>query len=132
MKHRFFPDDGTCFSPIRLSIALVFSALTLFTFFFIFYEWGFSQCYWKNRWRLLKLLRNKKVKILDETEYSTIILLEIEIEGEFYEMLYWKNKNKITLSKKSGDYFIGLFITSPFMYWENTQIVKEVKILLTK
>lgn len=121
-------------SNIRPAVFVLFSILTLFVGFSLFYEWGMESYYWKNRLVFLKLLRNKKVKIVKQGVYSdsNVTSCEIEIEGEFYNMLYWKKENKIALGDLHGNIFIGLFISSPFMHWANKQIVKEINALLAK
>jgi hypothetical protein len=133
MRRHFYKRNED-FTSIRLAVFVLFSILTLFVGFFLFYEWGMESYYWKNRLVFLKLLRNKKVKIVKQDVYSdsNVTSCEIEIEGEFYNMRYRKKENKIALGDLQGNIFIGLFISSPFMHWANKQIVKEINALLAK
>ena len=113
---------------------IIFCSLMIFFMapLWLFYEWTMEPKYWKNRWRLHRLIKSGKVKVVDKSgtslyrrEYYTLI-----IENETYYMEVWNGKEMTLASNKSNasDY-IGLFYGSITTAWLNKQAIKNIRTL---
>ena len=111
---------------------IIFCSLMIFFMapLWLFYEWTMEPKYWKNRWRLHRLIKSGKVKVVDKSgtsfyrrEYYTLI-----IENETYYMEVWNGKDMTLASNKhnASDY-IGLFYGSITTAWLNKQAIKNIR-----
>lgn len=98
----------------------------------IFYEYWGEPKYWKNRWRLHRLLKKGKVKVKSaRNEFGiSICRYVIDIEGQEYRLDIWNGK-EMTLCKENftisyGNY-IGLFKASLITKWLNNKAIKSIK-----
>jgi hypothetical protein len=105
----------------------------------IFYEYWGEPKYWKNRWRLHKLLKKGKVKVKtsDKGKQPCIDRYVIDIEGNEYRLDIW-NEKEMTLSTESSvpyglnfstltsKNYIGLFKGSLITKWLNKKAIKEI------
>ena len=114
---------------------IIFCSLMIFFFapMWLFYEWSMEPKYWKNRWRLHRLIKSGKVKVVDkkngtssyEREYFTLL-----IEDEKYYMEIWRGKEMtLTSSDMFGNSYIGLFYGSITTAWLNKQAIKNIRTL---
>ena len=97
----------------------------------IFYEYWGEPKYWKNRWRLNKLLKSGKVKIkaADKGKQACIDRYVIDIEGQEYRLDIWNEKEMTLSEERSGFYnknYIGLFKGSMITKWLNRKAIKEI------
>lgn len=96
------------------------------------YEMFFEPHYWKNRWKLYRLLTKKKVKVslIHTTQVfgNDISYYSIEIDGSRYNISIWDGE-KMTLEKEesSNDNYIGLFIGSPVTSLINRKTIKMIQ-----
>lgn len=100
----------------------------------IFYEYWGEPKYWKNRWRLHRLLKKGKVKVKasDKGKQPCIDRYVIDIEGQEYRLDIWSEK-EMTLSKEERGFnlfynknYIGLFKGSLITKWLNRKAIKEI------
>jgi len=94
----------------------------------IFYEYWGEPKYWKNRWRLHRLLKKDKVKV-KSVQNGDICRYIIDIEGQEYLLDIWEGK-QMTLCKENftisyGNY-IGLFKASLITKWLNNKAIKSI------
>ena len=97
----------------------------------IFYEYWGEPKYWKNRWRLHKLLKKGKVKVksADKGKQPCIDRYVIDIEGQEYRLDIWNEKEMTLSEERSGFYnknYIGLFKGSLITKWLNRKAIKEI------
>lgn len=117
----------------------IYIAIMMLTFplvcapMWIFYEYWAEPKYWKNRWRLHKLLKNGKVKVKSAQKGKQLLILRlcidryvIDIEGQEYSLDIW-NEKEMTLDvfSKSKNY-IGLFKGSLITKWLNKKAIKTI------
>ena len=85
---------------------------TLLAPFWLFYEYFMVPHYWKNRWRLHRLLKAGKVKVkYSHQPFNNIKAYVAEIDGKNYSLWIW-NGNRFTFDGVDGDWrsdYIGLF-----------------------
>lgn len=94
----------------------------------IFYEYWGEPKYWKNRWRLHRLLKKDKVKV-KSVQNGDICRYIIDIEGQEYRLDIWEGK-EMTLCKENftisyGNY-IGLFKGSLITKFLNKKAIKSI------
>jgi len=121
------------------TLAMILFSLALMSSFWLFYEyWGHPK-YWKNRWRLHRLIKANKVKVVSKSnDGEKIVRYNIKIEGAEYELDIWQNKDqlnwwgftgrgdKMTLSAPRESY-IGLFKGSLITKWLNNKTIKSIR-----
>jgi len=100
----------------------------------IFYEYWGEPKYWKNRWRLYRLLKKDKVKVksVKNDDGIEICRYVIDIEGKKYQLDIWAGK-EMTLCEENfnisrGCYvnYIGLFKGSLITKWLNNKAIKSI------
>ena len=96
----------------------------------IFYEYWGEPKYWKNRWRLHRLLKKDKVKVKKSAQNGDICRYIIDIEGQEYRLDIWNGK-EMTLCNENftishGNY-IGLFRGSLIANWLNKKAIESIK-----
>lgn len=124
-----------------IGIAIIFSLfniLALFIPMLFFYDFFFENEYWCNRWMLRSLLKKGDVKVInyDKIQYKQFKIedVEIEVEGNRYQLWIWNNED-ITLSSlneddmKNKDY-IGLFTGSPITRWLKRDSIRRIRLLI--
>jgi hypothetical protein len=130
MEH-FKPNKD--YAPSLLKV-LSMAFLTVFTLgipFFFMYEMWAEPAYWKNRWKLHRLLNRGKVKVKYARSTSIygdqIKAYDLDIEGVEYSLWIWNEKN-MTLDKSilANNDFIGLFTGSLTTKWLNRIAVKKI------
>ena len=128
MKHFTTENKANLTSKVIFFSLMIFFMISMW----LFYEWTMEPKYWKNRWRLHRLIKSGKVKVVDKSgtslyrrEYYTLI-----IENETYYMEVWNGKEMTLASNKSNasDY-IGLFYGSITTAWLNKQAIKNIRTL---
>ena len=97
----------------------------------IFYEYWGEPKYWKNRWRLHRLLKKGKLKVkaADKGKQPCIDRYVIDIEGHEYRLDIWNEKEMTLSEERSGFYnknYIGLFKGSLITKWLNRKAIKEI------
>ena len=117
-----------------LFVILSMAFLTIFTLgttWIFMYEMWAEPGYWKNRWKLHRLLKAGKVKVKYARSSSIygdqIKAYDVDIEGIEYSLWIWNEKN-MTLDKSilvNNDY-IGLFTGSLTTKWLNRIAVKKI------
>lgn len=131
-----FTDDN---SKSILSIVIMITLFPLFAVsMWVFYEYWGEPKYWKNRWRLHRLLKKGKVKVksAEKGKQPCIDRYVIDIEGREYGLDIW-NEKEMTLSEGKGvpyglnisylsNNYIGLFKGSLITKWLNNKAIKEI------
>ena len=100
----------------------------------LFYEYWGQPKYWKNRWRLHRLLTKNKVKVVSKKndDRSDIVRYKISIEGVEYELDIWQKNGfsgrspEMTLGN-IGESYIGLFKGSLITKWLNKKAIKSIR-----
>ena len=118
---------------------LMFISVPIFmSGFWLFYEyWGHPK-YWKNRWRLHRLIKANKVKVISKNEVGKIVQYNIKIEGVEYEIDIWQNKDQLNWWGLTGrgdemtlgtirESYIGLFKGSLITKWLNKKTIKSIR-----
>jgi hypothetical protein len=121
------------YSPSVFKI-LCFSFLTIFTLgipWFFAYEMWAEPHYWKNRWKLHRLLKqgNVKVRYIKSTSIyaDKIKMYELHIEGVEYSVWIYEGQH-MTLDKSdlvNNDY-LGLFVGSITTSWLNKVAIRKI------
>jgi hypothetical protein len=119
---------------LRVIISCILMIPTLGVPFWLMYEYFFKPKYWKNRWRLNRLLNKGDVKV---THYKTsniigdnIDMYSLFIGDKEYSLWIWNN-SYMTLSDENDptcDY-IGLFVGSVITRWLNKSAINELQFL---
>jgi hypothetical protein len=136
MSH-FIKDRG--YNPsIVFILAFAFLNIIFFLIPFIFFYEAFAEPhYWKNRWRLHRLLNRGLVKVKFDKRSSIfgdqIKAYDIIIENEEYSLWIW-NGSEMTLDgpmdyssySKTDRNYIGLFKGSIITRWLNRIAVKKL------
>lgn len=112
----------------------IYIAIMMLTFplvgapMWIFYEYWAEPKYWKNRWRLHKLLKNGKVKVksAQKGKQPCIDRYVIDIEGQEYSLDIWKEKEMTLDVFSKGKNYIGLFKGSLITKWLNKKAIKTI------
>lgn len=120
--------EMSVFLIILLSFVHIF---TLGATWFFMYEMWAEPHYWKNRWKLHRLLKRGKVKVKymrSAMVDDTIETYELDIEGELYSVWIW-NKKYMTLD--ANDFhncdYIGMFMGSLTTKWLNRVAIRKIK-----
>lgn len=93
----------------------------------IFYEYWAEPKYWKNRWRLHKLLKKGKVKIKSDNKGNGIARYMIDIEGQEYQLDIWNDKEMtLDVFSTTSKNYIGLFKGSLITKWLNKKAIKTI------
>lgn len=102
----------------------------------IFYEYWGEPKYWKNRWRLHRLLKKGKVKVKSTQKDKNVIdRYVIDIEGQEYRLDIWSGKEMtlessvsygLNFSTITSKNYIGLFKGSLITKWLNNKAIKEI------
>ncbi len=130
MEHFKSNKDYTPSLFVILSMAFL-AVFTLGASFLFAYEVWTEPAYWKNRWKLHRLLNRDRVKVKYARSNSIygdqIKAYDLDIEGVEYSVWIWNEKN-MTLDKSilSNDNFIGLFTGSLTTKWLNRIAVKKI------
>lgn len=105
--------------------------LTLGATWFFMYEMWAEPHYWKNRWKLHRLLKEGKVKVKlarensifgDQIKYYDLVIDEIE-----YAVTIWNGEHMtLDYADLKNTNFIGLFIGSLTTKWLNRIAVKKI------
>lgn len=110
-----------------------FIFLSIFTLGFIsffLYEMFVEPHYWKNRWKLHRLLNRGKVHVKYNSSNSIygdqIKVYDIDIEGVEYSLWIWDKKNMTLDSINSNTDYIGLFKASAITKWLNRIAINEI------
>jgi len=110
-------------------LLIILSIVSLGLVFMFGYDIFMCRQDFKNRKKLLKLLKNKKVSIHKEkSSYimsDNIVMYTLTIEGEAYSLWIWNNTH-ITLDSKEGDTLIGLFKGSLIAKFTVKSIIKRI------
>lgn len=120
-------NEISVFSMILLSFLHIF---TLGATWFFAYEMWAEPHYWKNRWKLHRLLKAGKVKVKylrRALVADTIETYELDIEGESYSVWIW-DKKYMTLDAHvlhNTDY-IGMFMGSLTTKWLNRVAIRKI------
>ena len=126
---------------ISITIACILMLPTLCLPLWGLYEMFFIPHYWKNRWRLYRLLRKGKVQVeYVGTFTGSISQYILTIEGTEYYASIWTHganpsgQESMTLTKErfSNDDYIGLFVGSSVMNWINRKTIKMIRDAETK
>lgn len=128
MKHFTTENKANLTSKVIFFSLMIFFMISMW----LFYEWSMEPKYWKNRWRLHRLIKSGKVKVVDKSvtsfyrrEYYTLI-----IENETYYMEVWNGKEMTLASnKRNASDYIGLFYGSLTTRWLNKQAIKNIRTL---
>jgi hypothetical protein len=102
------------------------------------YEMFFEPHYWKNRWKLYRLLRRGKVEVdlINEFEFmGGMSQYRLTIDGSIYHVSIWStgaaffNEPAMTLQEEpfGTDDYIGLFVGSPVTKWLNRRTINLIK-----
>ena len=95
--------------------------------FWLFYEYWAEPKYWKNRWRLHKLLKKGKVKIKSDNKGNGYAKYMIDIEGEEYQLDIWSEKEMtLDVFSTTSKNYIGLFKGSLITKWLNKKAIKTI------
>lgn len=105
-------------------LGFIFSTITVFISFLLFYEYFFERYYWINRIELYKMLKNKEISIISSEKLGLCNITELKMSDNSRIWIY--PDNTLTYDKDGYDY-IGLFINSPIMRWYHKQIIKMLK-----
>ena len=121
------------YSPSVFKI-LCFAFLTIFTLgipWFFAYEMWAEPHYWKNRWKLHRLLRQGKVKVryIKSTSIHAdkIKMYELHIDDVEYSVWIWDGQH-ITLDKSvlANTDYLGLFVGSLTTSWLNKVAIRKL------
>lgn len=111
----------------------IYIAIMMLTFplvgapMWIFYEYWAEPKYWKNRWRLHKLLKNGKVKVKSDNKGNGIARYMIDIEGQEYQLDIWNDKEMtLDVFSTTSKNYIGLFKGSLITKWLNKKAIKTI------
>lgn len=111
----------------------IYIAIMMLTFplvgasFWLFYEYWGEPKYWKNRWRLHKLLKKGKVKIKSDNKGNGIARYMIDIEGQEYQLDIWNDKEMtLDVFSTTSKNYIGLFKGSLITKWLNKKAIKTI------
>lgn len=118
-------------SPV---LGIISAILTAGISFIVSYEFFFERQYWKNRFRLLKYLRQGKVelesiRIINSLTWGDISEYTVKINEVVYQVWIWENDNRVSFISYGGSSYIGLFIGSPVMLFINNRIIKRIRSL---
>jgi hypothetical protein len=131
MKH-FTEDDSKGILAI-LAMVLMFP-LAGANMWLLYECWGAPK-YWKNRWRLHRLLKKGKARILGCSEWPrnvrgphAICRYDIDIEGQRYMLDIW-NGTEMTLQGEGlyGERYIGLFKASLIARFLNRKAIQSIE-----
>ena len=130
MEHFKSNKDYTPSLFVILSMAFI-TVFTLGATFFFAYEMWAEPAYWKNRWKLHRLLNRGKVKVKYNRSTSIygdqIKAYDLDIEGVEYSLWIWNEKNMtLDYSILSNNDFIGLFTGCITTKWLNRIAVKKI------
>ena len=135
MKQHFTTDNETTWVK---TLTMIFFTLVLMSSIWLLYEYWGQPKYWKNRWRLHRLIKANKVKVISKNDGGKITRYNIKIEGSEYELDIWQNKNllnwwgftgrgdEMTLGT-TGESYIGLFKGSLITKWLNKRAIKAIR-----
>lgn len=111
----------------------IYIAIMMLTFplvgapMWIFYEYWAEPKYWKNRWRLHKLLKKGKVKIKSDNKGNGYARYMIDIEGQEYQLDIWNDKEMtLDVFSTTSKNYIGLFKGSLITKWLNKKAIKTI------
>jgi hypothetical protein len=129
MKKHFTTDNKTTW----VQTVLMFLSVPIFmSGFWLFYEYWGQPKYWKNRWRLHRLIKANKVKVISKNDGGKITRYNIKIEGSEYELDIWQTNgfagrsDEMTLGM-IGESYIGLFKGSLITKWLNKRAIKSIR-----
>ena len=129
MKHFTTDNNASIFSKTISVSFMIFFMIS----FWLFYEYWAEPKYWKNRWRLHRLMKSGRVKVIENKSNSALFdreLFTLLIDGEKYIMEIWCGKEMIL---SSGGYqradYIGLFKGSLTTRWLNKRAIQMVRTL---
>jgi len=133
MSHFTIDNKTTWIKTLSMFLSMPF----LLSGIWLFYEYWAQPKYWKNRWRLHRLLTKNKVKIVSKkNDGGKIVRYKINIEGIEYELDIWENNSfsgrsdEMTLGRTSNfvsESYIGLFKGSLITKWLNKKAIKAIK-----
>lgn len=130
MKH--FKSNKECTSSLFVTVLMAF--ITIFTLglpFFFAYEMWAEPAYWKNRWKLHRLLNQGRVKVVYVKSNSfsgdNIKMYELTIDNIKYSVWIWENRMTLDYPNYKNDDFIGLFAGCITTKWLNYIAVKKIK-----
>ena len=123
---------------LRIVLGCILMMPTLFLPFWGAYEMFFEPHYWKNRWKLYRLLRQGKVTVehLDDIQFmGGLSQYQLVIDESVYHVSIWSTSASffgepvMTLEKElyGTDDYIGLFIGSPVTNWLNRKTINLIK-----
>lgn len=122
-------------SPVWVAlIGVALSAVTAFIYLILFYDMSFERKYWRNRWTLYRHLRRGRVVKTESRELpplgGPIVEYDLEIGGTAYNCWIFSNEQNMTFGP-ADDYqdYIGLFCSSPIMWWINNRNIKMIQSL---
>ena len=127
MKH--FTEDNSKGALAILAMVLMFPLAG--ASMWLFYEYWGEPKYWKNRWRLHRLLKKGKARIHSKTnspsKFGDICGYIIDIEGQRYRLDIWDGK-EMTLSDEGyhGARYIGLFRSSAIARFLNKKAIEYI------
>jgi hypothetical protein len=134
MEHFVKSNENGRVSTLRLVVACILMIPTLGVPFWLMYEYFFENHYWKNRWRLNRLLNKGKVKVTylktSDIMYGNIDMYSVVIDNKEYSLWIWDNESMTLgeIDNPSSDY-IGLFTGSMITRWLNKSAIKELQLL---
>jgi len=131
MTH-FIKADGSQINILKVILNIVLFIPTLGAPMWLFYEYWAVEHYWKNKWRLNRLLNKGLVTatyVGDTGIFNNDIKkYTVNIEGVSYMVWIWDNES-MTLSHDYGDDYIGLFSGSLITKWLTKKTIRRIKYL---
>ena len=132
MKHFTEDDKKSILSIILMILMMPLMCASIW----LFYEYWGKPKYWRNRWRLYRLLKKNKVKIKSVVNYSIYSLkcisnYTIDIEDQQYILRIWDGQD-MTLNDENqipgvvGSNYIGLFKGSLITKLLNKKTIKKI------
>jgi hypothetical protein len=119
-------------SKSQLVLGLIITTLTFFLPYLIAYEFFFERYYWKNRFRLWKLLKQNQLKIDSKRTLNISPNIDeyiVDINGVKYDLWVYNDNKTFVFCMPTRPYveYIGLFISSPIMKYYTRKIINRVK-----
>lgn len=133
MTH-FIKAEGSQINILKVILNIVLFIPTLGAPMWLFYEYWAVEHYWKNKWRLNRLLNKGLVTAayVDDTSIFSnhIKKYTVNIEGVSYMVWIWDNESMTLddIDYKNNDY-IGLFSGSLITKWLTKKTIRRIKFL---
>jgi hypothetical protein len=135
MNNHFVKESN---KTLQIVVGCILMIPTICLPFWGVYEMFFEPHYWKNRWRLYRLLRRGKVEIehLNDFEFmGGLSQYRLVIDGSIYHVSIWSTgasffgEPTMTLQEEpfGTEDYIGLFIGSPITKWLNRKTINLIE-----